>query len=596
MTSRITAFSWWFIGVLVWIAGVQLVQRDVVIDVASLAEERAHESFFYAERWNQTTPFRWSMATATVALPPRISDYFVVDIVAVGHTAPQAVTLHYDANTRLSIPFLVTNQQFRHHRLLLHMTPYWWPRWNTPTLTLTTDVMSTQGRDIGLAVHQIHTNYQARYGWVFCWELLWVAVSLWVCVCALAPRWHAWQWVIVLGVLSVFLLCEYYTIPRLVQRYVAGMVLLLCYDYRWLPASWRLRVQRVMRWGLRSIYAHPTTQHRIVHDWFVSVGWAGIAAGIVVWVRHGNSAEVWDRAIFLAVAGATLLYLGVSAWVHTSFTRDVRVRMLARMMVITSWVVLCFYGFQFEELRAGTIPRFAGFGWYCLVLVLLTSPLMRWLLDDDRPNRLRLLVLYGVASWVVYAGGFTLLTGNDYFHNLYVINETLTPVVQRFPYDDFIPQYTTMFNGMITLFTLVYQQYTPAELIDFAMLSIKATAMATSVVLVYMVYRILPKPSWAKAVILTLPVVCMASYPAWNRVIESAPAADFYSIVPVRYFSLIVVGFVGTTVLHHYGERIRPSVIVLLGMCAGLVVFNNNDFGFMAACALGITIFSIRMG
>ena len=590
MTVRISSISIWLICVLTWIIGVQIFHKDASIDVAQLSEKDIAGSFQLAELWNETIPFRWSAQSATITLKPPIGDYLVVDMIAVGHKTPQPVNLQYRFNTTQAITFNTTNQQFRHHLMLIIAKPFFMPWWQDPTLSITTETLSTAGREIGLGVQRIEIAPYGVYGLVFLWELLWVALCCWVCVGMLSPLWRLWQWRIVIVVLGLLLLAEYYAVPRVVQRYIEITAMLIFCDYRRLPQVLRGWVQRVSRWVLRCVSDYSALQHHILSDWFTSVGLAGIGVGLVVYLRQGNPDEVWDKYIFVMVFGVSVAYSGIKSLIDRLLSRDIRYRILLRTVVITSWIVLIINGFQYEVLRADTIPRFVGFGLWFLLIIMVTSLFIRWLLDDNTVNPWRTVLIYGGAAWVVVTSGAALVVGSDYYHGLYVINETLTPAVNRFVYDDFIPQYTTMFNGFVALFVYVYQQYTPVMMIDFVELIIKTTALATSVVLVYLVYRILPKPSWAKAIIITLPTVFMASYPVWDRVIVSTPSVDIYSIVPVRYFSLVVLGFVGTTVIQYFKQHIPVYVHVLLGVLAGLVIFNNNDFGFMAAFALGVTI------
>ena len=590
MIVRISSISIWLICMLIWVIGFQFFYKNAYIDAARLSEQTTDGTFQYLEFWNKTIPFRWSTQSATVQFNAPVSDYLVVDINAVGHTTPQAVNLQYRFNTTQEITFNTTNQQFRHHLLLIIAKPFFIPRWQYPTLSINTEMMSLQNRQIGLGVQRIQTKSYGIYGFVFLWEIVWVALCFWVCVCMISPIWRKWQWRIVITVLGLLLLAEYYAVPRLVNRYIEITAMLIFLDYRRFPRMFRVFVQRVSGWMVRRVYNYSSLQQHIISDWFTSVGLAGIGLGIVVWLRHGNPDEAWDKYIFLVVFGVSVAYNGIKTLLGKFLSRDIRYRMLGRVVIITSWVVLIINGFQYEELRAGTIPRFVGFDWWFLLMIMLMSPFIRWLLDDENPNKWRAFLTYVFAAWIVVASGVTLVMGNDFVHNLYVINETLIPAVNRFAYDNFIPQYTTMFNGFVSIFVYVYRQYTPVDIIDFIAQIIKLTSVGTSVVLVYMVYRILPKPSWVKAIIITLPTVFMASYPVWNRIIVSTPSVDIYSIVPIRYFSLVVIGFVGTTVLQYFKQHIRLYVHVVLGVVAGLVIFNNNDFGFMAAFALGITI------
>jgi hypothetical protein len=574
----------------VWVVGLQIFHNDASIDVAHLSEKEVNGAFQLPELWNETHLFRWSTSSATLQLPPFVSDYLVVDVVAVGHTAPQSVDLQYRFNTTQTITFNTTNQQFRHHLVLIKATPFFVPVWQDPTLTINTEMLATQNREIGLGVQRIQMTRYGVYGLVFLWEMLWVALCFWVCVCMLSPIWRLWRWRIVVSVLVMVVLAEYYAVPRVIQRYSELTAMLIFFDYRRLPQVFRAFMHRVTRWMLRWVSDASALQQHIVSDWFTSVGLVGIGVGAVLYLRQGNPAESWDKYIFLVVFAVSVAYHAIKTMLDTFVARDIRYRILLRTIVITSWVLLIINGFQYEAARADTIPRFAGFGLWFLLLIMLTSPVIRWLLDDTTTNHWRAVLTYGVATWVVVASGFALVVGSDYYHDLFVINETLTPAVNRFAYDDFVPQYTTMFNGIVALFVYGYPQYTPSMIIDFVTLIIKMTAVVTSGVLVYVVYRILPKPTWAKAIIITLPTVFMASYPVWDRIIVSTPSVDIYSIVPVRYFSLIMIGFVGTTVLQYFKQHIRPSMHILLGLVAGLVIFNNNDFGFMAAFALGIMI------
>lgn len=593
MRSRVASALLFLFSVLVWtLVTLSFEHTRVLVDAQS--SEIDSESFQYLEQWGDKTPFRWSNRTISLPMPPTLATYTIVDLSLVGHQPHQTFRVELQHQQSQTIDITTYEQRFRQYQVLFARTPEWIPTLRPAQLIIQTPTTPVENRALGIGVHHIRSSEVGMFGGAFWWEFAWVTLTLFVCSIAISATWHGLR-----GLISVFtcvglMLAYHSAVPLIYIRILELGIIGVFLNYRLLPTFTHQWIQLAHTWLMYTAQPSHSLGQRIAQQWFVAVGLSGVGAALLWWARHNDSAEWWDVALYLLVG---IISTVSTAWAllrpsasnsagqHT-ISKRTRIGIIA---VLSGWFFILFFGFQNETLRPNAIPRFVGFDvWLLMILIvvaivfprLMNKPITTW----------QSWVMAVLALYVVVVGVVTIFGANDVLHNLYVVNEMLTPAVGKLAFHDFIPQYSTLLNGVVWLISQWTSANNAVEIINFGVYSIMLTTALLAVMLVVIVYQSMTHQSYTQAILLALPPLFMSSFPVWNRIIASTPSADFYSVVPFRLFSIVVPYIVAISLLLKWREELQPRHVWYLGAISGLIIFNNNDFGLMASFALGIML------
>jgi hypothetical protein len=567
--SKAVSIIIWLICVGAWGYGVLQMPQPTTIVVSELSDVATEYSFQYPEQWDDYIPFRWSQGTATLALAPLPSTHVIVDIYAVGHQPQQAFTLTISGAHSQHLQ--TVEQRFRHYRVLFMQPVSWIPTMQPPQLVMRTETATQGERTLGMATAHITTETIRQRDAQWWWDVLWVAFTLWMCGIWGRRSWQAYHWMILVGITALLMFIEWLAVPSGYMRSTQIIGILLCQDYQ----RYSIRLQngwnRLYHW-LTATTEGDSPIHPVLTQWFNVCGLANIATNIVVRLRAGDSAEFWDRLLYLAPFTVAVLYMSTRRlemrWRPNAFLRTIWQGGLT-----LSWVILLWQGFQPEALRPGVIPRFAGFDHWVLLITVVIAVLLHWSHHRAVQHVWTRWMLRVVATWLVVVATSTLWQGNDQYHNLFIMNEVLAPVSQRTAGHDFIPHYSIVFSLIPQLLLPWQHQLGAAQFVDIVFYSLKICGMALVVLVIRTVARMFPRADYATAILFVLPVIALSAYPWWNPVSASTPIMDFLAYIPVRLFSIMI-----------------PVVVIGIGIVAGFGMFNNSDFGVFAAAALGITL------
>lgn len=585
--SKAITITMWLICVCAWGFGVLNIARPTTtIAISELSEVATEYSFQYPEQWDARIPFRWSFANAQVTLAPLRSDHVVVDVYAIGHQPQQALTFTLSGGEPQHIA--TTDQQFRHYRLLFIQSVPWLPSTHMPQLSIHTETATLGERTLGVAIAHITTEPIARQDARWWWDLVWVAVTLWMCGVWTRSSWYAYRWIGLLGVTTLLLGLEWLVVADGYMRGVQIISVLIFQDYQRYPLRLRNGWQRLHQWLVPTAEEHAPIS-RIITQWYTVCALANVVTIVIVWLRAGASDESWDRLFYVATFAVAVAYMStqLSGW---QWQPSMVVRTLWQGGLALSWGILLWQGFQPEALRPGVIPRFAGFDhWFLLITVVIVAA---WTWGSTRVTRhpwARWLLRF-VATWVVVVAISTLWQGNDQYHNLFIMNEVLAPVSQRTAGHDFIPHYSVVFNIIPQLLLPWRAALGAAVFVDMVFFSLKISGIALVALVIRTVAHLFPRPDYPKAILFIVPIMGMSAYPWWHMVATSTPIMDFLAYVPVRLFSIMIPIVVALWLLERHAFAMSRSSVIGIGLVAGLGMFNNSDFGVFAAAALGITL------
>lgn len=561
-------------------------ERNNIV-ISELSEIASEYSFQYAEQWDSRIPFRWSYAQAHVAFVAPPSSHIVVDMYAIGHQPQQPLEVTLSSGGSAQHVY-TTDLQFRHYRLLFARPNAWIPSTQTEQLTINTETLDTDGRTLGLAVSRIRTEALHQWDWMWYWEFVWAAITLWMASVWGRRSWQPYHLLFAVSITACMIGIEFLSMPRGYLRGIQLITILVCQDYQRYPAHIQHLWGRIQQW-LTASNAEHTPMATLLRLWFESSGIATIGITGVLWLRAGDSAEIWDRWVYLT----TFIIASAVMIAHVLGIRWQRNRIHNTMWyggMALCWIILLWQGFQPELLRPGVIPRFVGFDYWVL---LITFTVIALWYQGEQLIRQYSWARWGVrifAAWVTINGIRMLMAGNDQYHNLFIMNEVLAPVSNRTAYHDFIPHYAMVFNS-IPYLLLPWKPVLGAEgFIDVVFITLKICGFALIYLVIRTVAHMQTRPSYAQASILVLPIMTMAAYPWWNQIALSTPIADFLAYIPVRLFSIIIPIAIATWVLERQQYTPRWYHLLIIGGVAGFGMYNNSDFGVFAAAALGIML------
>jgi hypothetical protein len=205
------------------------------------------------------------------------------------------------------------------------------------------------------------------------------------------------------------------------------------------------------------------------------------------------------------------------------------------------------------------VNRIANWRWLALVLAIAVTAI--WLLPAVNTDQ-----TIGQAGQ--FATGHIVVQGDDYF----------AAVNGRTPLVDYISQYA---NLLPILLEPVLRAAGPS----FTSLSISLVAVSlVGMMAIYGALAQITRGAWP-ALFLYVPWVALGLYP-WH---DAGPHREFngnyYGVLPGRYFGPFVLALLCAMALR--GRRIPPFALFLI---AGLVLFNNYEFGLGALLALIVAL------
>ncbi len=290
-------------------------------------------------------------------------------------------------------------------------------------------------------------------------------------------------------------------------------------------------------------------------------------------------ADRYDRAVFvLSVIAAVVLVV--------RFVRRPTIRPSRIALVVC--VVGMLFGIAGVDRPILTATFWEGFGISVALVAVPVSMLIVPIAARIRRSGMLRYVLTALAIALALAdllshirdlGNFVISYGNDF-----VLNEMLAPAAGRVPGANFVPQYTTLYGWLVFPFRSLLSAN---GLANMATILLSCFAVAAVVLAVVLARRTLPKRSLWVAVVLTVPVASVTVLHG----IESSSIAAYLQELPVRLFPALLFSLIATNSLTALLRRSVPKATLLgLGLLAGLMAWNSQDFGIAVTVAYGLVL------
>ena len=226
-----------------------------------------------------------------------------------------------------------------------------------------------------------------------------------------------------------------------------------------------------------------------------------------------------------------------------------------------------------------------GFGWAVLVVTLCLLPLVHYLLSKEK-----LTLWIKVLAWLpalfvvtcdVLAFWQTRTTLIESGHSEYVLNEIWSPAAGYNSYQSFVPQYTFLLGWLVKPILVSLGAISGT---DFLVLLLTGFGFACIALMIWLSRRAWPELPWP-LLLLAILAFCTPT-PGWNRISFIGAASTLLSGPALRIFGGMIVGAITISIALKVLNGKAPKWQMLLpGIAAAFVVWNNLDFGLAATVA-----------
>ena len=176
----------------------------------------------------------------------------------------------------------------------------------------------------------------------------------------------------------------------------------------------------------------------------------------------------------------------------------------------------------------------------------------------------------------------------DADHSEYVINEILAPLNGQWPYSNFIPQYQTFYGFLLKPFA---GSMNAAQLSNLAFIGLTIISYLTIALGVYLAWQAIDKRSWILAMGLVIPFTALTQFPTREGYLGSIAA--LLSGLSIRIFPGLLLLFFVIQTLKKFKDSLvfqRFIWIAVIGLLAGIVSWQSQDFGIAAAITAFLVI------
>ena len=313
-------------------------------------------------------------------------------------------------------------------------------------------------------------------------------------------------------------------------------------------------------------------------------------AGVVVVVlgvgavRGQGAGKTWDHAIYVLA-----LAVGAAAVVGARSERSRSGRFDTACALIGAAGLACGIG-VIEKRSLGLIympsKYWMGFGFSVLAATSIMC-LVIWRLVSWKELDRRLRVAVGVIVALVCAVDIPSLLRtsgylNDVIGNSYVVNEVLAPSAGRTPDANFVPQYDVLYGWVLKPWSSLLS---PHLLVDAAVALLSVLGLIAVGLGVVCAHRALAGRSLAMSAAIVVALTCVTTR---HGAAPQGSIAVLLQDLSVRLLGGLILGWFGLEEL----ARLRVGAprrgrLLGLGLVAGLVAWNSQDFGVAAVVVLG---------
>jgi hypothetical protein len=315
----------------------------------------------------------------------------------------------------------------------------------------------------------------------------------------------------------------------------------------------------------------------------------GVCAIIVypLAVMRTQMNEAGDRFLVMAIICAACLTFGLLQLFPQLYER---IRQHRGAKITLLFLVGIYLGIGFREDDFYT--DFIGLGTQIL-LILLALAVIISIFRTTIAQRLITPFAIVLSLFVLGMGMIAVLINVSLTDNFYIINDMLQPLTNLKSYTDYVPGYVHLYQYFAIALDWAGLTAYPQLTMYIIYFFLECMCIAAIALAIHFAHRYMAQPSIWVAIIFTAPLFFIATRPFWDfERIYYTLHLFFYSIVPVRMFTVFSVGAICLWFLARANTQPRALIIygVLSGIVASIGVFQSNDFGLFAFLALGVAI------
>ena len=298
-------------------------------------------------------------------------------------------------------------------------------------------------------------------------------------------------------------------------------------------------------------------------------------------IRAGSKSESWDKLIF-----ATAMLVGILGFVSLfiSKTKHFRFDNVTFLFALVG-IVLGVGGIEKHDPINGVVLSnrlWLGFGPFVLALTLIFAFVawQIWQWKNLKGIWKTLLLLFSLASVALAGLSFWQDSQSiiDPDHSEYVLNEVMAIRAGNWPFENFIPQYQTVY----TFIAAILKGLSTNDAAQWILLMMFAATLASLLIGILLVRQTLPSKSLVAAIMLVIPFTALTQFPTREGFMGSI--ASLLSGLSIRIFPGILLFSLALWVVT--SPRLTPKksriAFLILGVVAGWTMWSSQDFGIAA--------------
>ena len=299
--------------------------------------------------------------------------------------------------------------------------------------------------------------------------------------------------------------------------------------------------------------------------------------------RYEGNSEKWDILLFLLLLTFALIsFLSLLGGKEYLMKRNIPLSILGFYSLYKGISVIEYETWPGLETAAGNVFWF-GFGIEVFILSIIIFPFILKILFSTQTyfNILRILIfLYLILSYLLSHFQFTdnLI---DIVHSSYVFDEILSIKSGKIPYQDFIPQYQTLF----TYTSLLLPNLEVLPLLNIYLLSFFSISVFILVVSIKLISNSYRNFNLINSTIIFVPFLVVAPI-FYSRLEYGGTIAALITAYPVRifpFFVIFLIFFKGYNFSdENHAKIINDKFLYIAFYLLGLNLLNNFEFGLAA--------------
>lgn len=314
-------------------------------------------------------------------------------------------------------------------------------------------------------------------------------------------------------------------------------------------------------------------------------------------LRAGNKSESWDKAIF-----ASAILVGIIGFISLFIIKTKHFKFdIATFALALVAIILGVAGIEQHDPINGVVLSnrlWLGFGPYTLVLLLaLATVIWRiWAWQNlGKPLKTLFAAVAGIslimASLSFWQDSSSII---DPDHSEYVLNEVMAIRAGNWPFENFIPQYQTVYTFLAAAIGGTSTDST-AELILLLMVIVTLLCLVIGILLVRLAH---PHKSLIPAILIVIPFTAVTQFPTREGYMGSI--ASLLSGLSIRIFPGLLLFSFALWVLTspRFNAKNSRYAHLVLGIISGWTMWSSQDFGIAATITtfVIISIIPLRSG